>query len=66
MNMKVRLTSLVLVLMLGGSAFAGVPMQLGEHSCSMDHMMGDMDCCKAALVQSQSPQASAARLCCAP
>ena len=63
--MKKRLTSLVLVLMLGGSAFAGIPWQFGEHSCGMDHSMGGMDCCKAALMQSQTPQASVARLCCA-
>lgn len=63
--MKTRLTSLVLVLMLIGSAFAGVPWQFGEHSCGMDHSMGGMDCCKAALMQSQSQEASVARLCCA-
>ena len=27
--------------------------------------MGGMDCCKAALMQGQTPQASVARLCCA-
>ncbi|HKO42374.1 MAG TPA: hypothetical protein VJU84_03735 [Pyrinomonadaceae bacterium] len=62
--MKTRLTSLVLVLMLSGSAFAGIPWQFGEHSCGMDHSMGGMDCCKAALMQSQTPQTSIARLCC--
>jgi hypothetical protein len=63
--MKTRLTSLVLVLMLSGSAFAGVPWQFGEHACSMDHSMGGMACCKAALMEGQTPQASVARLCCA-
>lgn len=63
--MKTRLTSLVLVLMLSGSAFAGIPWQFGEHSCNMGHSMGDMECCKAALMQGQTPQASLARLCCA-
>ena len=63
--MKMRLTSLVLVLILGGSAFAGIPWQFGEQSCPMDHSMGGMDCCKAALMQSQTPEASVARLCCA-
>ncbi|MFN2512922.1 MAG: hypothetical protein ABR568_16055 [Pyrinomonadaceae bacterium] len=63
--MKTRLISLVLVLMLSGSAFAGIPWQFGEHSCAMDHSMGGMDCCKAALMQGQTPQASVARLCCA-
>lgn len=63
--MRIRLTSLVLVLMLGGSAFAGVPVQFGEQSCSMDHAMGDMDCCKAALLPSKDAQTATARLCCA-
>src|SRR5688572_23677211 len=63
--MRMRLTSLVLVLMLGGSALAGIPWQFGEHSCNMDHSVGGMDCCKAALMESQTPEASVARLCCA-
>jgi hypothetical protein len=63
--MKKRLTSLVLVLMFSGSVFAGIAWQFGEHSCNMDHSMGGMDCCKAALMDSQTPQASVARLCCA-
>jgi hypothetical protein len=63
--MKTRLTSLVLVLMLSGSAFAGIPWQFGEHSCGMDHSMGGMDCCKAALMGGQTSEASVARLCCA-
>lgn len=63
--MKTRLTSLVLVLILGGSAFAGIPWQFGDHSCGMDHSMGGMDCCKAALMEGQTPQGSVARLCCA-
>lgn len=63
--MKTRLTSLVLVLMLSGTAFGGIPWQYGEHSCGMDHSMGGMDCCKAALMEGQTPQASVARLCCA-
>lgn len=63
--MRIRLTSLVLVLMLGGSAFAGVPVQFGEQSCNMDHAMGDMDCCKVALMPSKDAQTATARLCCA-
>jgi hypothetical protein len=63
--MKTRVTSLVLVLILSGSTFAGIPWQFGEHSCGMDHPIGGMDCCKAALMESQTPQASVARLCCA-
>ena len=63
--MRIRLTSLVLVLLLSGSAFAGVPVQIREQSCSMDHAMGDMDCCKVALMPNANAQAATARLCCA-
>lgn len=31
----------------------------------MDHTMGGMDCCKAALMLGQTAEASVARLCCA-
>jgi hypothetical protein len=51
--------------MLSASALRGVPMQFGEQSCSMDHAMGDMDCCKAALMQSKDANTATARLCCA-
>ena len=63
--MRIRLTSLILVLMLSASAFGGVPVQFGEQSCSMDHAMGDMDCCKTALLPSKDAQTATARLCCA-
>jgi hypothetical protein len=63
--MRIRLTSLILVLMLSGGAFAGVPVEFGEQSCSMDHSMGDMDCCKAAFMPGKDVQAATARLCCA-
>lgn len=63
--MGIRLTALVLVLMLSGSAFVGVPVQFGEQSCSMDHAMGDMDCCKAALMPGNDAHIATARLCCA-
>ena len=63
--MRIRLTSLIMVLMLSGSAFAGVPVEFGEQSCSMDHAMGDMDCCKVALLPGKDAQAATARLCCA-
>ena len=63
--MRVRLTSLIMVLMLSASAFAGVPVEFGEQSCSMDHSMGDMDCCKAAFMPGKDAQAATARLCCA-
>jgi hypothetical protein len=55
---------LILLLTFTGSAFAGVPMHSNEQSCPMG-MMGDMDCCKAALSRNNTPQVSSARLCCA-
>ncbi|MGH9932610.1 MAG: hypothetical protein ACREA9_25685 [Pyrinomonadaceae bacterium] len=63
--MTIRLISLVLLLALGGSAFAGVPRHSNEQSCPMGRAMSDMDCCKAALLQSKTPEVAAARLCCA-
>src|ERR687892_255051 len=63
--MRMRLTSLIMVLMLSGSVFAGIPVEFGEQSCSMDHSMGDMDCCKVALMPGKDAQAATARLCCA-
>ena len=47
--MKKRLASLVLLLVLFGGAFAGVPLTFGESSCSMGGGM-DMECCKAMLL----------------
>lgn len=63
--MRTRLTSLLLVLMLSGSALGGVPVQFGEQSCGMDHEMGDMDCCQVALMTSNDAHTATARLCCA-
>ena len=63
--MRIRLTSLVLVLMLSVSAFGGVPVQFGEQSCGMDHEMGDMDCCDVALMPANDAHTATARLCCA-
>jgi hypothetical protein len=54
-------TSLVLVLALAGSAWAGVPMHAGEHSCPM---AGMADCCRKAQSHSTTPEVYAARLCC--
>src|SRR5437660_8877903 len=48
--MRTRLASLLLLLVLVGSAFAGVPLSFGESHCSMGGMM-DMECCKAMLLQ---------------
>jgi hypothetical protein len=60
--MKKRLASLFLLLVLGGSTFAGVPLQFGDGECGMHGMM---DCCKAALMANDSPEVAAAKLCCA-
>ena len=59
-----RLVSLLLLLILAGSALAGVPLHFGESECSMDGMM-DMDCCKVALLQKETPKVADAKLCCA-
>src|SRR5688572_2133494 len=61
--MKKRLASLFLLLVLAGSVFAGVPLHFGESECGMDGMMG-MDCCKAALLQNETPEVANAKLCC--
>lgn len=62
--MKKRLASLFLLLVLASSAFAGGPLHFGESECGMESMM-DMDCCKAALLQDQTPEVADAKLCCA-
>jgi hypothetical protein len=62
--MKKRLASLVLLLILAGGAFAGVPLHFGEQSsCSMG--MEGMECCVMALIQSRTAEVAAAKLCCA-
>lgn len=63
MDMK-RFASLFLLLVLAGSAFAGVPLHFGENECSMGGMM-DMDCCKAALLQKETTKITDAELLCA-
>ncbi len=50
--MKKRFASLILLLMLVGGAFAGVPLHFGESECGMTTMSG-MDCCQAALMQTR-------------
>src|SRR6266478_9985854 len=63
--MVIRLASLALVLVIGGSVFAGIPLHPNEQECSMPGMAG-MDCCeKAAQAESLTPEVSTARLCCA-
>ena len=47
--MNRRFSSLVLLLVLIGGAFAAVPLSFGESECGMGTM--NMDCCKAALLQ---------------
>src|SRR6266568_4631913 len=64
MIMRTRIASLILLLVLGGSALAGMPMHSNEQSCSMGGAMGAMDCCKAALSRKNKPQVTVARLCC--
>ena len=63
--MKKRLAALVLLLVLVGGAFAGVPLKFGGSECGMHEMMEGMDCCKAALLHNQSPEVTEAKLCCA-
>src|SRR6267378_2439910 len=63
--MVTRLASLALVLIIGGSVSAGIPLHSNEQECSMPGMSG-MDCCKkAAQFQGLTPEVSSARLCCA-
>ncbi|MGH9871858.1 MAG: hypothetical protein ACRD9S_05245 [Pyrinomonadaceae bacterium] len=62
--MKKRFASLFLLLVLFGSAFAGMPLHFGESDCGMSGMM-DMDCCKAALMQEHAPKFSEEELLCA-
>jgi hypothetical protein len=56
---------LVLLLMLAGSAFAGMPLHSNEQSCPMGGAMGEMDCCKTALTKGKGAEVATARLCCA-
>src|SRR5258708_20675852 len=63
--MRARLTSLVLLLIVAGGALAGTPLHSNEQSCSMGGAMGEMDCCKAALMKAQTAESASARLCCA-
>src|SRR3989442_943146 len=63
--MVTRLASLALVLVIGGSVFAGLPLHSNEEECSLPGM-ASMDCCKkAAQAEGLKPEISTARLCCA-
>ena len=59
------LTSLALLVALGGGVLAGVPLHSGEQECNMPGMSGDMDCCAKARKQAATLEVIAARLCCA-
>src|SRR5712664_4418215 len=60
-----KLTNLLLILTVACGAAAGMSLHSNEQECSMPDMAG-MDCCKkAAQVESLTPEASTARLCCA-
>src|SRR5437867_11155937 len=63
--MRTRLISLVLLLIVAGGAFAGTPLHSSEQSCPMGGAMGEMDCCKAALMKAQTAESASAQLCCA-
>jgi len=64
-EMRARITSLIVLLILAGGAVSGVPLHSNEQECSMPEMAG-MDCCKkAAQAESLTPEVSTARLCCA-
>jgi hypothetical protein len=57
-----KLANLLLILTVASSVAAGMPLHSNEQACSMGD---DMDCCKTALLATQTPQVAAARLCCA-
>ena len=59
------LTSLALIVALGGSVLAGMPLHSDEQECTMSGMSGDMDCCKKARGQGDEHAVTIARLCCA-
>ena len=59
--MKTRLASLFLVLVLAGSASAGLPLPFSTEECDMQ----GMDCCELARAQTTTSEAAAAKLCCA-
>jgi hypothetical protein len=57
-----KLINLLLILTVASSVAAGMPLHSNEQECSMG---GEMDCCKKALLAAETPQVTAARLCCA-
>lgn len=61
-HMKTRLASLFLVLVLAGSASAGLPLPFSADECDMHP---GMDCWKTARAQTTTPEVAYAKLCCA-
>lgn len=59
------ITSLILILTLGASVLAGMPLHEEEQGCTMAGMSGDMECCKKAWSNGDEHQVTTARLCCA-
>ena len=60
-----RLTSLLLLLAVAAGVASGAPTHSGGRECPMKDSMGAMDCCEHARSPGDSPEAKAARLCCA-
>jgi len=56
-------TSLILILTLGASVLAGMPLHANEEKCA--HGMSGMDCCKTAQGQGNETDVASARVCCA-
>lgn len=56
-----RFVAAVMLLVLTGGVSAGLPLHV-EQTCPL--MGGAFDCCAAARMHSDAPQAAAARLCC--
>ena len=61
-HMKSRFASLFLVLVLAGSASAGLPLPFSADECDMHP---GMDCWKIARAQTATPEVADAKLCCA-
>jgi hypothetical protein len=59
------LTSLALIVALGGGVLAGMPLHSEGQECAMSGMGSHMDCCAKAHKQAATPEVTAARLCCA-
>ena len=60
-----RLTAILLLLALAAGVASGAPLHSGKDECDMGGAMEEMDCCKRARMQGDTPEILAARLCCA-